>query len=395
MIRKLLSNLTLMLILSGCFSSLEKAENAVDRTQANSLFATINYGSGLEAYKNTVYKLATSHCVSCHGTSTQPQFAVSNLANAYDAMLSSGKINFNNIASSSLLARGGKLDDAHCGSYCSGGAAIPAWQSAIQAWWYGGECLKTNSCSQGGGSGSGNNDGGGNQAGRIKTLGKIVPANLPSAAGTFATMTFPLNEVNNELAGASFVIDIQQYGSSNGYLIRRPRITFATGTTFSVYVRDIKVVINGVLDPNATTFEVVERIVSPPGGQFLSLSTLLTTMDKGIGVDQLAISFAEAARGSATCKALASFTANVKPLLISQCAGCHGGQTTFRINAADTDDLMCSRALQRVDLARPDFSPLIRLPRHGDIRRDGSRHPTVGGLTDANVTSILNWIDVE
>jgi hypothetical protein len=148
------------------------------------------------------------------------------------------------------------------------------------------------------------------------------------------------------------------------------------------------------VDPNATTYSVVERVIAAPGGQLLSQSSMIVLKSKGPGSDLISISFAQLEKAVGNCKNLAVFTAKVRPVMTASCVSCHGNQATFKMAAADSDDIVCGRALQRVDFTTPAQSPIIQLPRFRAGRRDGSAHPATT-LTDANVTSFLDWISGE
>jgi mono/diheme cytochrome c family protein len=363
------------------------------------------YGSGQAAYQNTVYKLARANCASCHASSQSPIFAASKIDVAYKAMTDSRKVDFVDIPGSSLLSKSGRLADNHCGGYCNG-SHLAEWHAAIDAWWKGGECLSTNSCGPANGGNKPGQDpipgGGAPPTGRVVTAAVTVPANVPVSLPNNANpqtikLTYQLEPVNRDLVRAVFTVDITHVASQGYYLLSKPTVTIPAGSNYSMTVYDIAIVLNGTTDPNATTYRSIDTIVAPPGGVSMSASPLVLTTQRGPGADQIAIAFTELVRSTGLCKNLNGFrtgTGSVKALMLANCVSCHGDQGVFRINAADSDDALCSRALARSNPADASNSPLVLLPQ-GGVNRQGGRHPIVQGFNAAARTTFINWINSE
>jgi hypothetical protein len=97
----------------------------------------------------------------------------------------------------------------------------------------------------------------------------------------------------------------------------------------------------------------------------------------------------------AGCKALANFTANVKPLLQANCNNCHvGANPTAGLSfdfGRNTDAQVCANALTEVNLTTPAMSLLLTKPNPNV----GDGHPQKIGNYGPYQTAVTNWINAE
>jgi hypothetical protein len=160
--------------------------------------------------------------------------------------------------------------DGHCGSDCSTDGAEMA--DAIRIWWEEGEALET------GGLISGD---------KVDTPPQTIPAVLPTGTA-YVSLVWDLASVSPSLAGVKFQIEIQQFDGES-YRVRNPKLTTAG---FTVEVSDLRMLMNGLLDQTATSYQGLHVTVPQNTIRTLSASPMLLIMDKGPGQDTLAISFA-------------------------------------------------------------------------------------------------------
>lgn len=102
-----------LLLLSSCeLQGINKAPQAVAAGSSTSAAAL---GGGIGVFKSSVYNLTTAKCAGCHKSDQAPLIADDDVNAAYAAAKS--EVNWTDLSSSKLLA---KIDDGHCGPYCSG-----------------------------------------------------------------------------------------------------------------------------------------------------------------------------------------------------------------------------------------------------------------------------------
>ncbi len=385
--RSLIAALVGAALLSGCFEQLRNEEGAPFAITAGGSLRAARIGNSFESFKKTLYPVAVQNCASCHGDRQTPRFAVNNADTAYDVTLTSGIVTFPNHAASRILA---KRVDGHCGAGCTGDDSD--FKTALKDWFDGGGCALVDACPDSGGGGGGGGTIGGPAPLGIRISPKLIPANITGTA--FTTLTYELTEVDPTWTGARFVIEIQLFTGTNAYQLRRPRITLPTGSTLALYVENIGVVLNGNLDRNATTYTVAEGVVTAPGGQFLSASTMVVAQDKGPGTDQLGFEFRRLEKTPGLCRNVTEFTNRVRPVLTQKCVSCHGNGTNYRTPASDPDATVCFRSLLWVQFANSIQSPLIQTARNQAKMRSGANHPETT-MNDTDVQSWLVWIGAE
>jgi hypothetical protein len=369
------------LAVAGCLPVSVKDRKGA--TTSGTLAATTgSSSSSVAAFQASVYPLVTAHCASCHAATNQPFFATADVRADHDAIVNNGKVNLDAPASSRLVQRLGQ-DNHNCWSTCSSNAmemqnAIATWASMIKTAPPTASSTSTSTTTTV------------TPAPRMNTIEVLVPANIPGPGGmAFSTLSFPLANATDtivpDVTDATFLLDIQKFDAFS-YLVRNPRIQT---TTSAVYVSDVRIAINGVIRANDTTYSLVDQIV-PIGTTILSPASLVTLMDKGVGVDKLAISFVQVKVAAASgCKNLAGWQSSVKPVMQTSCVRCHVAGNKFDM-ASGTDAAICARTLGRVDTAFPSNSKLVTYP------LTGNGHDGGGNLINqTTANSWVNWITTE
>jgi mono/diheme cytochrome c family protein len=329
-----------------------------------------------------VYPLVTAHCASCHTSTNMPFFATMDPQADHDALVTGGKVNLDNPAMSRLVQRLGQ-DSHNCWSTCASNssdmqAAIAKWATLLKA-------APTSSTSTATATGT-------TPAPRMNTIETVGPANIPGPGGaTFATMTWPLTSaadtITPDVTGASFTLEIQKFDAFS-YLVRNPRVISPSS---AVYVSDVRISVNGVIRANDTTYSLLDQIAPMSAtGTVISPASMVTLMDKGAGIDKIAISFAQVkANAAGGCKNLAGWQASVKTVFQAACVRCHNAGNSFDM-VTGTDAQICVRTLGRVDVNFPSNSRLITYP------LTGTGHAGGGNLINqTTANSWVNWINSE
>jgi len=340
-------------------------------------------GSSVAAFKATVYPIVTAHCAACHTSINQPFFAGPSEQSDHDALVNAGKVNLDNPAASRLVQRLGQ-DMHNCWSNCASNAsdmqaAIAQWKSLLQAAAAPAPPSAVTAPAP---------------VVRVNSVELPVPANVPGpgeAAANFMTLTWTLasaaDTIVPDITGATFSLDIQKFDNFS-YRVRNPRIL---SPTTAVYVSDVRISVNGAIRSNDTTYSLVDQIVAmSAGGTILSPASMVMLMDKGPGVDKLALSFVKInASASGGCKNLAGFQSAVKPVMQISCVRCHNAGNSFDM-VTGTDANICARTLGRVNLTFPSNSNLIVLP------LTGTGHGGGGNLINqTTANSWVTWINSE
>jgi len=221
-----------------------------------------NQANAMAAFEESVYAITTTRCTGCHDSGVGPQFAVNDVASAYE--VSKGLVAFQNVPQSRLVIR---MTDGHCGADC--GSSGTEMINAIRYWWDNGE----------GGTGPADTLGG------VSTFERLIPTNLPTG-NQYASIQWDLGTISSHLGGVTFSIEIQDY-SESAYRVRNPRII---SNLSPVDVKDLKVLINGNYDPRDNLYTVVDERVEGNTDLLLSQDLMLILKANGPG-DAISINF--------------------------------------------------------------------------------------------------------
>lgn len=384
----------LALLLSGCLAQLNKRTDATQAIYPNSAG-----GGGTAIFQAKVYPYLRTNCSACHGNAQAPKFAVADVTAAYNAAHS--VVNFTDINASRLLVKG---TDSHCGSGCI--SSNKATLLGLLEQWKAGELSAPGSATT------------------VVSIGKIVSTALPLPAGipvvdlsngtnqnNFVRMRWDLSQVapgNPDLAGAVFEVEVQQYTALTdsgpaSLRFRKPRIG---SPTVPLLVQGVRILADKTFNVANDQYLTIDESVSPgpiaaPTASInfpvLSPELMIVVLPNGAASPQIYVSFERLEKTTiATCKNLAGWQSMYRPIMVAKCTNCHGGGNggaTSKLNlntTTNTDEQLCGRSLQRVDLKSPIDSPLITYP----LRGASLGHPaTTFNSADADTT--INWIRTE
>ena len=341
--------------------------------------------SGFAAFQTTVYAKVRRDCALCHdGTNRKlgaPPFATTDPTSSYNQLLS--YMNFSNIPESLLVIRAG---NGHCGKVNCQAPSGQEMATLAGQWWDNGE----KACERNGHYFSSEID---------------VPADLPNVDVGFATLSFDLSAIKPELNGMSLEIEAQNFINKSAdtkgmYRFRSPRLV---GGKNSVYLKDIKILLNGTYDVINNAYTTIDRI-SPffnlgtsglSATPVLSGETLLILKD-GLANPKVSVSFVDigAKSDAAACANMSGFASRVQPLLATyNCASCHQskgvsiGERLFDCTAPAAGQCQVASAL--IDPQYFMVSPLITFPSQGLYN-----HPV---LTDTQrydyVKALKTWLN--
>jgi hypothetical protein len=194
-------------------------------------------GSTLEESFGKSYKpfFTSATCISCHGSTQSPKFALADTALAY--------VEFQKTTQSNILAYAQNPNHG-------GGAGGPKNSAAILA-----AQSNFDSCKCGGG-------GGGGGIVTARTIPLTLGATGAIALKSYLTLDSQLELGSANLGGAKlyFQVSLNTTGATPAYIIARPSL--ATGTS-TVAVKGITIKINGVTIPAATAFKNVDKVINP------------------------------------------------------------------------------------------------------------------------------------
>jgi len=351
-------------------------------------------GGGAAAYQNTVYALVRNNCASCHSGSLRP-FASPDLQSAFtEAQL---YVNLGDIPSSDFMR---KIKDAHCGAYCSDAGGGPAAMAkALDAW----------KAAGGGGGCAGGVDA---TANNVNTPDQALPSPLPSYVannangGTWARLRWPMDSIS---PGAVLEIQVQQF-NVDGYRFKEPRLAAPSGP---LYIKNIKVRLNGIYNPVNANYTTVESFVNPNGAvpalpnpmpyPTLSSDFLIMGMDKGAAQDKVSLSIEVLKTAPAVaCKFLPKFQSDVLPIMAKyNCYSCHSGGAAASAGTnparqlfamTGTDDQLCAKALQRTNKSSSINSMFIRGPLNGDNNHPMTNANQGTGIITTRTDVIPSWV---
>ncbi len=358
------------------------------------------------AFSATVSPIfAANSCTACHDglSGAGPgSFANASADTAYGS--ARGYVNFDSAAGSRFVT---KMKENHqCGSKCASIAS--EMETQIAAWATREAALPAYEC----------NEGGSAITSAALTI-KATDLNLTTAK----VYRWDLSQATPPMPGAAFELKARLYYEpttiSNGsYILSDPKFAF-TGSS-NMRVSNISFVVNGVATNQYSNYIPVDFVVAPGAftmpqlaWNFPILSTSLQVKAfEGPGSETLAVSLTLESTSdpvdstntrSVSCMNPTRFSAQVAPILTgtSRCVRCHamaGNQAMLAFSMATGTDL-CNEAMLRSTLEDPRQSYLITHPR----KEDGGGHPALdnnngganGGLTNAQVTTIVDWLTEE
>jgi hypothetical protein len=109
------------------------------------------------------------------------------------------------------------------------------------------------------------------------------PSTYSTAVKT--TLTYDISQIVG-VQGIKFKIDFEEYDMYS-YKFSNPRIET---TTVNVYVKNIKLIMNGNYNPQNATYTLVDTVATPLNG-VLSSSALIALKDQGLDYDKVSFSF--------------------------------------------------------------------------------------------------------
>ncbi|CAN5477740.1 hypothetical protein BH10BDE1_BH10BDE1_24180 [soil metagenome] len=194
-------------------------------------------GSTLEESFGKSYKpfFTSATCISCHGSTQSPKFALADTGLAYTE--------FQKTTQTNILAYAQNPNHG-------GGAGGPKNSAAITA-----AQSNFDSCKSGGG-------GGAVAVVTARTQAMVLGATATATLKSYLTLDSQLDLGATNLGGAKlyFQVSLNTAGAVPTYIIARPSL--ATGTS-TVAVKGITIRINGVTIPAATAFMNVDKVINP------------------------------------------------------------------------------------------------------------------------------------
>ncbi|MFL5812563.1 MAG: hypothetical protein ACJ763_03220 [Bdellovibrionia bacterium] len=386
-------------------------------------------GGGPEgAFQNTFYPLARVNCISCHGSTQSPMFAVSNVSAAFSA--AQDYINYNRVTSSPFMT---KLKDGHCGPQCVAGSPISNSMIAALSDWAAGAnsavaCpTPTPTATEGVPPPT---DTSSLDINPNVTNAISMPASVPNnETKTFAIMRWDLGTIspnNPELNGVIFELKVQTVGL-NGYVFSVPRLATKN---YPIYVKNLQILINGNYDRLGNVMSDVEATVNNVSNYTipaitsqmtpfpaLSSRNAILAQGNGPGTDKISLAFGEIHKAAAptACKALNTFKAKVLPVFLRMdpyfqtvptCMRCHDTAAPYKqaaaiaafdmTNATNNAAALCAAALQRVDRNDLIQSVLISAPLNLTAFHPADNYYDNPGLTsDLVAPAWIDWMNEE
>ena len=227
---------------------------------------------GLEAFRRNVYQpILQNQCMKCHGNNGPgPNHSSEDIGTSYQMVLR--YTNFMDIKNSKFVVKG---SNDHGNGY---GGHVTINQDdliqALQKWWDQGE----------------------NTAfleGKIVLPAQTI-SDLPQD-GNYKTLSWNLGDLDSNLKGAKFEIDIQRFISSGektggAYKLKEPRISTNNN---SVDIKSLNVILNGIWDSSANNYASLNYVVSTRPSEVATLSPYkqIVLEIKGEGKDQISFAF--------------------------------------------------------------------------------------------------------
>jgi len=268
-------------------------------------------------------------------------------------------MNFSKIEESLLVIRAG---NGHCKEEsCEFESGLDMAEKA-RTWWESGEkiCLRN---------------------GKYFTAEIPLPKELPKSENEFTSLTFNLKDLEKDLDGVRFQIEVQDFiptspDTKGAYRVRFPRFINGSG---ALLVKDIKVLLNGKYDQVANAFTDISKSVPfvpidvagvETATPLLSAQAIIILKD-GLANPKLSISFVEIQKvEQADCFGRNRFKKYMLPIFNRvRCDTCHNseGQAigTRMLNIDDSESDLCKSTSALVNAQYPMTSPLVSFPVKG------------------------------
>jgi len=177
------------------------------------------------------------------------------------------------------------------------------------------------------------------------------------------TLSFDISNLV-KLPGAKFQIDVSDYDPYS-YKFTNPRVIT---TSQNIRVKGVKLLINDFYNPQHSTFNFVNVVVSPTSN-LLSNSPLVAIKDKGVDVDRISFAFDDLSTtndpatgtggDTSGVDSLTAFTSTVYQVSRTRCVLCHDNQPPR--HAADNNLTAHDDVLNRnlVDFENPQNSKIV------------------------------------
>lgn len=348
------------------------------------------------AYSVTVYPYAVN-CAGCHGAGTVPQFRVSNPTEAW---LNLAQYYADENPLGGIRTKIGPPENHQVG-------LLPRGLSGFDS-----EVSKFNSmvdqynafCANGQPGGNDDGGGGGNTDGNNPTLEAnrrfLAPLNLGNLNGTLASRTFtmatgtaaPFNTIQIQA-------DFRVYDAGGTPIILMKNLRVSSPTK-AVRVQNVRFKIGDQWKwSDYTNFAGVNAQV-PQGTNFVTISSdsqiLAGLRPNFIDPSNTLTISAQMEETTIQQTELQLFVAEVRPILINQCAGCHTNVGSYRFNATTTDQALRDLTVLKISRNTPATSLLFQKAQlstaNGGLLHQGSNTNKPLQNDNTSVNRILNWI---
>ncbi len=381
-----------LLVFAGCDRDTERKRQTLLASNQQSLgpMAEINDSvcqDGVKAFADHFYGFVKEKaCIGCHdGQNHQaPGWVSDSLQEAYQR--TKALIDFSRPEVSPIVIRS---TNGHCDTSeypaCSDPANKQEFVDAITAWWEHGE----RQC----------------DAAYQRTAEVKVPAKIPT--DKFISMRWPLANIDANYGNLYLEAEIKAINDSQTnrvvvYSLRKPRIV-ASKPDLSLFVRGVRIYLNGQNQRSANQFESIQAAVSPAkledgfynypvlSSEMLTLTAIDPKSDRlSIGIRKISSTPVQ------PCIASDVFISEIRPILdLQNCASCHGvgGSTKAPKPFMSTDNAsLCSALRQYIGASPHHTTPLFDIP----LMTNRMDHPKVLTLTRRDVVlPVSHWMRAE
>jgi mono/diheme cytochrome c family protein len=290
------------------------------------------------AFESTLYPITRANCISCHNPNSNvpvsPLHASDNVSQAHDELIKQAKVDFvtpsNSRIVKKLLLPGGH----NCWGDCADNAA--EIQAAVTNW---AAAVGTTRDPASNPTGT--------PTGIMTTKTLSVATELAAATNTTVNFTvsgvtytgkqiqFVINDLIGNPTGGNIFFRVDLYNYDNfSYQLRNPRIVVPAGTAQiplkRIFVRNIKIAINGTVKPEHPVWTTIERTTAATTTTILSTSAMLASKDKGNAEDMLSFNFQELKVDTRSAAELSKdfFEKTLYVMTRENCSSCHTANQT-------------------------------------------------------------------